>query len=123
MNNKLMPMGKDNPMANFIKTDDIIKDMCWIIESSCDAAYKAVNDVLVQRNWLIGYRIAEEGFHGLDRAEYGSGIIAKLAKNLRLNMEKDLRKLIYITFIYFIKSIHRFSTHRVDELYNAILLF
>jgi len=24
MNNKLMPMGKDNPMANFIKTDDII---------------------------------------------------------------------------------------------------
>ena len=47
-------------MANFVKTDDILKDMCGIIESSQKAAYRAVNTILVQRNWLIGYRIAEE---------------------------------------------------------------
>ena len=30
-------------MSDFIKTDDILKDMCGIIESSQKAAYQAVN--------------------------------------------------------------------------------
>jgi len=30
------------------------------------AAYQAVNTLLVQRNWLIGYRIANEGWHRVD---------------------------------------------------------
>lgn len=47
-------------MDNFVKTDDLLKDMCGIIESSQRTAYQAVNIALVQRNWLIGYRIAEE---------------------------------------------------------------
>lgn len=34
-------------MANFVKTDDILKDMCGIIESSQKAAYRAVNTILV----------------------------------------------------------------------------
>lgn len=28
--------------------------------------YQAVNTLLVQRNWLIGYRIANEGWHRID---------------------------------------------------------
>ena len=47
-------------MDQFVKTDNILDDMCGIIESSQKAAYQAVNIALVQRNWLIGYRIAEE---------------------------------------------------------------
>ncbi len=43
-------------MANFVKTDDLLKDMCGIIESSREAAYKAVNTALVQRNWQNLYR-------------------------------------------------------------------
>lgn len=35
-----------------------------------------------QRNWLIGYRIAEEEIDGSDRAEYGANIIKKLSKEL-----------------------------------------
>ena len=34
------------------------------------AAYQAVNTLLVQRNWLIGYRIAEEELGGDERSEY-----------------------------------------------------
>ena len=34
-------------MKNFAKTDDIIKDMKKIIETSRNAAYKAVNTVLL----------------------------------------------------------------------------
>ena len=59
-------------MKNFSKTDDIVNDMRKIIETSRDTAYKTVNTILLQRNWLIGYRIAEEGFLGADRAEYGA---------------------------------------------------
>ena len=34
-------------------------------------AYCSVNTILSQRNWLIGYRIAEEELAGEERAEYG----------------------------------------------------
>ena len=34
MENKLEKIGQNNFMDNFVKTDDILKDMCGIIESS-----------------------------------------------------------------------------------------
>lgn len=34
------------------------------------------------RNWLIGYRIAEEELKGEDRAKYGAQVIKKLSKEL-----------------------------------------
>lgn len=54
----------------------------WIIESSQKAAYQAVNIALVQRNWLLGYRIAEEELGGEERSEYGLQVIKKLSKEL-----------------------------------------
>lgn len=82
MENKLITSAQNNVMSNFVKTDDILKDMCGIIEHSRDTAYKAVNAALVQRNWLIGYRIAEEELQGDLRSEYGTQIIKKLFKEL-----------------------------------------
>lgn len=38
--------------------------------------------MLVQRNWLIGYRIAEEELGGEERSEYGLKIIKKISKEL-----------------------------------------
>ena len=34
MENKLQNAGQNSIMDNFVKTDDILKDMCGIIESS-----------------------------------------------------------------------------------------
>ena len=82
MENKPANIGQNSVMANFVKTDDILKDMCGIIESSQKAAYNAVNATLVQRNWLIGYRIAEEELGGEERSEYGLQVIKKLSKEL-----------------------------------------
>ena len=82
MENKLTDVAKNNLMTNFVKTDDILKDMCGIIEFSQKAAYQAVNTTLVQRNWMIGYRIAEEEFGGEERSEYGLKVIKKLSKEL-----------------------------------------
>lgn len=36
----------------------------------------------MQRNWLLGYRIAQEELKGEERSEYGKGIIKKLADEL-----------------------------------------
>ena len=64
------------------KTDDIISDLRYIIDTSQKSAYQAVNVALVYRNWLIGQRIAEEELKGEDRAEYGAEVIKKLSKEL-----------------------------------------
>ena len=40
------------------------QDMRGIIESSQMAAYRAVNTILIQRNGLLGYRIASEEMQG-----------------------------------------------------------
>lgn len=69
-------------MENYQKSDDIFVDIQKIIETSQKEAYRAVNTILTQRNWLIGYRIAEEELGGEDRAEYGVNIIKKLSKEL-----------------------------------------
>lgn len=82
MDNKTEKINQNNIVDSFVKTDDILKDMCGIIESSQKAAHQAVNVALVQRNWLLGYRIAEEEFGGQDRSEYGLQVIKKLSKEL-----------------------------------------
>lgn len=116
MENKLTDIDQKNIMNNFVKTDDILKNTCGIIESSQKAAYQAVNTTLVRRNWLLGYRIASEEMQGEERAEYGAEIIKESLKNCHRSMEKDLRNLIYIVFIHFIRIILRFSRHCLENL-------
>ena len=82
MENNLVNIGQNSIMSSYVKSDDIVKDMCGIIESSQKAAYQAVNTALVQRNWLIGYRIAEEELKGEVRSEYGLQVIKRLSKEL-----------------------------------------
>ena len=74
------------------------------------SAYKTVNTILLQRNWLIGYRIAEEGFLGADRAEYGANVIAKLSKTLTSEYGKGFTKTNLYNFYSFYKEYLRFST-------------
>ena len=103
MENKFLNIGQNSVMANFVKTNDILKDMCGIIESSREVAYRAVNTTLVQRNWLIGYRIAEEELQGEGRAEYGAEIIKRLAKELTAEYGKGFTK----TNLYHVYSFYK----------------
>ena len=80
--NNVTKIDNDSIMNDFQKTDNILNDVQRIIEVSQKEAYRAVNTILSQRNWLIGYRIAEEELAGENRAEYGTKIIKKLAKDL-----------------------------------------
>lgn len=71
-----------NLLDGYTPTNDLLNDAKQIIEVSQKAAYRAVNLALVQRNWLLGYRIAQEELKGGDRSEYGKGIIKNLADEL-----------------------------------------
>lgn len=75
-------------MDNFKKTDNILNDVQNIIEVSQKEAYRFVNTILSQRNWLIGYRIAEEELGNEDRAEYGAEVIKRLSKELTVKYGK-----------------------------------
>ena len=103
MENKLINPGQSNIMDNYIETGDILSDMRGIIEAAQRTAYQAVNTALVQRNWLLGHRIASEEMHGEDRAEYGAEIIKKLAKNLSAEYGKGFTKTNLYSFYSFYK--------------------
>lgn len=103
MDNKTEKINQNNIVDSFVKTDDILKDMCGIIESSQKAAYRAVNTTLIQRNWLLGYRIASEELQGEDRAKYGAEIIKKLAKELSAEYGKGYTKSNLYSFYSFYK--------------------
>ena len=95
----------DNSMIiKFTKTDNVVDDICSIIDSAQKYAYQSVNIALVERNWLIGYRIAEEELKGENRADYGTEILKKLSKELKKEYGKgfELRNLYY--FLQFYKT-------------------
>ena len=62
--NEVMNSVNNVIMDNFHKTDNILNDVQTIIEVSQKEAYRSVNTILSQRNWLIGYRIAVEELAG-----------------------------------------------------------
>ena len=72
-----------NEELTYIKSSNILTDTRYIIESARRTAYRAADMVLVQRNWLLGKRIAEELLGNQTREElYGKSLIQDLAKKL-----------------------------------------
>mgnify|MGYP001049993980 FL=1 len=91
-------------IIKYQNTDNVVEDICSIIESARNYAYQTVNIALVERNWFIGYRIAEEELKGENRADYGTEILKKLSKELKKEYGKgfELRNLYY--FLQFYKT-------------------
>ena len=100
----IVNMGQNDVMSNFTKTDDIMNDMRKIIEGSQKTAHQAVNTILVQRNWLIGYRFASEELNGEDRADYGAEVIKKLSFELTKEFGKGYTKSNLYSFYSFYKT-------------------
>ena len=57
-------------IVDFKETDNILHDIQGIIDSAQQYAHRAVNIALVQRNWLIGYRIAAVSYTHLVVLKY-----------------------------------------------------
>lgn len=87
---RLKKINNNSMIIKYQNTDNVLEDVCSIIESARDYAYKSVNIALVERNWLIGYRIAEEELKGNDRADYGLEIIKKLSNRINKTIWKRI---------------------------------
>ena len=67
----------------YINSQDLFADASAIIETAKNIACRSINITLVQRNWLLGKRIAEEQLGDQTREElYGQKIVENLAKEL-----------------------------------------
>lgn len=53
------------------------------MESAQSIAYAAVDTILVQRNWLLGKRIAIECLNENGKADYGKKTVKKLSSELK----------------------------------------
>ena len=88
----------------YVHSDDLLEDSRNIIESARHFAYKAVNTALVQRNWLLGKRIAEEELDSSGRAEYGKKVIVNLSKQLTALYGNSLDATNLYKFLAFYKA-------------------
>ena len=70
-------------MIVYHETGDLFADTCEIVESAQSIAYAAVDTILVQRNWLLGKRIAIECLDENGKADYGKKTMKKLSAELK----------------------------------------
>ncbi|MGE0132562.1 MAG: DUF1016 N-terminal domain-containing protein [Blastocatellales bacterium] len=85
--------------------DAAYRTIAEILQTARSAAYRAVNEVMVQAYWQIGRVIVEEEQKGRKRAGYGEAILAELARRLTNDFgigfdERNLRHIrqFYLTF-------------------------
>ena len=102
--NNIVKLENNNLMIDFNKSDDLILDIHGIIETAQKQAYKAIDSILTQRNWLIGYRIAEEEMAGHDRADYGAEVIKQLSKELTAKYGKGYDRSNLYHYVRFYKT-------------------
>jgi predicted nuclease of restriction endonuclease-like (RecB) superfamily len=88
----------------YVRSNDLLADSRIIIETARSFAYKAINVALVQRNWLLGRRIAEEHLEENGRAEYGKQVIANLARQLTAIYGSSLDATNLYKFLAFYKA-------------------
>lgn len=127
--NLVVPKGDENKAGKAVRTFDIdiayrddgalASDLGSIIEQARSAAYRAVDVVLVYRNWLIGKRIAEEELKGAGRAAYGTSQLATLADELTVTYGKGFDSSNCTGISRFLRDF-QFLTHCVQNLEHGL---
>ena len=91
-------------MLTYKCSQDLLQDLHNMINEACDITDHTVNISLVQRNWLIGKRIADEVLQYKDRSEYGLKCIKNLSKELTQEFGKGFTKTNLYSFYSFYKT-------------------
>ena len=92
-------------------------DACLIIEQAKAVAFKAVNDTLIKRNWLLGMRIQHEVLKD-KRAGYGQQVIKSLAKALSQRYGEGFTKTNLYNYVSFYQSWPKFFHAASGKLKN-----
>lgn len=81
---------------------DLLEHISRTYTAGRAAALQAVNTQLVNNYWQVGQHIVEFEQGGKDRAEYGAGLITRLAADLCLRHGKGFSRsnLIYMRLLY-----------------------
>jgi len=94
--------------------DAAYRTIAEILQTARGAAYRAVNEVMVQAYWQIGRVIVEEEQRGKKRADYGWALIEELAQRLTVDFGKGFDKSnlwhmrnFYLTFPDFLDAARR----------------
>ena len=66
------------------KYNQLLDNIGSAIDTARSSAIKSVNTELVKANWEIGRHIVEYEQGGNERAEYGSDLLARISKDLRI---------------------------------------
>ena len=93
-----------NDVILYKNTNNIYEDITSIVNQANDVAYKTVNVLLVERNWFLGKRIAEEELKDSRKENYGKEIINELSKKLTNDFGKGFEKRNLYYFVNFYKS-------------------
>lgn len=112
-------------------TESFIGDIKRLVEQGRNAAYGAVNAVMIETYWRIGQRIVEQEQKGKERAEYGTQLIEMLSEELTKTYGKGFSKRnlqyfrsFYLTFnnleivqtrLHNLKWSHILTTLRVED--------
>ena len=91
---------KTHGIVSQIVTQSLIQDACVIIDQAQAAAYFAVNETLIKRNWLLGMRIQHEVLKD-KRAEYGEQVVLVLSKALTMRYGMGFTKTNLYNYIGF----------------------
>ena len=94
---------KTNGMVSQDATQSLIQDACFIIDQAQVAAYYAVNETLIKRNWLLGMRINMD-ILGAKRAEYGEQVVKTLSKVLTMRYGEGFTKTNLYNYIGFYQN-------------------
>ena len=96
----------------------LLNDVRAIIEQAQATAYRAVNETLIKRNWLLGMRIQHEVLQD-QRAEYGEQVIKTLVKELTKTYGAGFTKTNIYNYINFYqawpKIFHAMSGTSTDD--------
>lgn len=87
---------------HIVISKDLLDEVCGIIETSRKKAYRAVDNALIERNWLLGKRLAEEEIRE-ERAAYGAEVIRSLSKELTRQYGKGFTKTNLYSYYRFYK--------------------
>lgn len=99
-------------LIDYKNTENLVDDVCYLINEARQFAYQTVDAALVLRNWYIGKRIDEEALKGADRAKYGAQVIANLSKDLEQIYGKGYSKRV----LYQCLRVYRMFPQIVNEL-------
>lgn len=110
---------KNNIIAAQAATQSLYQDACVIIDQAKETAYRQVNETLIKRNWLLGFRIQHEVLKD-KRAEYGEQVVKNLANALIKRYGRGFSMRNLYNFVSFYQN-HQDIFHAVSRKSENIL--